>query len=509
MDDAPSINTPMDHEALLALIDASRAINEEPRPAGVCKRLAERAAAVLDAEASSVLLHDADRDELVFHTVIGPKSSAAIQSQRFSADLGIAGRVVKTRRAMRVDDVSKNKYFYPGIDELTKRKTRNLLAAPLIYRKEVLGVVEVINRRGGKPFGQEDLELLEVFANLVTGAARNAQTLERLHHENRGLRESIPQANFIGTSAAFKNVYRMCEKVAPTGLTVLLQGESGTGKEMAAHAIHALSPRRDQPFIAVNCAALPETLIESELFGHEKGAYTGAATQAPGRFELAHGGTLLLDEIGELELSMQSKLLRVIETQQITRVGGTQTIFCDVRVIAATNGDLKSRVEAGLFRKDLYYRLGVFPIELPPLRERLEDLPLLTEHLIAQVAPALTVKPPTVSREAMACMRRYHWPGNVRELRNVVERATLLAEGHITPEHLPHEIAGAAADADSAPGSGPPDDPISVLAETERELIAKALKETNWNQSAAARGLGISRDILRYRIKRYRITRTG
>ncbi len=495
----------LDHKALLALLDASRTINEELRPAGVCKRVAEHAAAVLDAEGSSVLLFDPDRNELIFHTTTGPDTSN-VQSQRFSADLGIAGHVVKTRRAMRVDDVSKNRHFYPGIDNLSKTTTRNLLAAPLIHHNEVLGVVEVINRRSDGSFDQADVELLEIFANLVTAAARNAQMFERLHIENLGLRESVPQPNFIGNSATFRQALKMCETVAATGTTVLLLGESGTGKEMAAQAIHSLSPRRERPFIAVNCAALPTSLIESELFGHEKGAYTGATARLPGRFELAQGGTLLLDEIGELELSMQSKLLRVLETQRITRVGGTELIFCDVRVLVATNGNLKAQVESGRFREDLFYRISVFPIELPPLRERLEDLDLLVEHLIAQVAPSVGLHPPTVSKEAMECMRRHHWPGNIRELRNVMERATLLADGLIKPEHLPAEIAQTATDEASGTGENAVEQ-RSVLEEKERELIATALQETNWNQSAAARRLGISRDILRYRVKRYHLSR--
>ncbi|MCP3902187.1 MAG: GAF domain-containing protein [Planctomycetes bacterium] len=495
----------LDHRTLLALIEASSAIHEELQPAEVCLCVARHAARVLDAEAASVLLYDEPRNELVFHTVVGPPGADVIRAMRFSADLGIAGQVVRTGRPVRVDDVRQNRNFYAEIDDLTKLTTRALLAVPLLHRGEKLGVVEVINRREGKTFDQADLEILQVLANIVAVAAQNAMKFEQLERRSRALADSVPQANFIGAAPAFMSALELCRKVAPASSTVLLTGDTGTGKEMAAQAIHNMSPRAGETFVAVNCAALPESLIESELFGHEKGAFTGATRQSIGRFELADGGTMLLDEIGELELAMQSKLLRVLESQEFTRVGGKETIRCDVRIIAATNRDLKAHVDAGSFREDLYYRLSVFPIHLPRLRERREDLPLLVEHLLSQIAPRLGGDLPTVTDEALQCMARYTWPGNVRELRNVVERAALLADGPIGPEHLPSEIARADENGGATSGA----ETTSVLAETERELILEALEETNWNQSAAARRLGISRDILRYRIKRYSLTRAG
>jgi transcriptional regulator with GAF, ATPase, and Fis domain len=501
----PSSAGALDHRTLLALIEASRAIHQELQPAEVCRRVAEHAARVLDAEGASVLLYDEAHHELVFHTVVGPEETDVIHALRFSADLGIAGQVIKTGRAVRVDDVRQNRNFYADVDDLTSLTTRSLMAVPLVHRQEKLGVVEVINRRDGGTFDQDDLAVLEVLANIVAVAAQNSRTFEQLERRSRALTEAVPQANFIGNAPAFSEALELCRKVATASSTVLLTGETGTGKEMAAQAIHNMSPRSGEPFVAVNCAALPESLIESELFGHEKGAFTGATRQSVGRFELADGGSMLLDEIGELPLAMQSKLLRVLESQEFTRVGGKETIRCDVRIIAATNRDLKEQCERGEFREDLYYRLSVFPIHLPPLRERLDDLPLLVEHLLSQVAPRLGRGMPSVSDEAMACLRRYAWPGNVRELRNVVERAALLAEGTIQPGDLPTEIARAEEIAANAAS----EETTSVLAETERELILKALEETNWNQSAAARKLGISRDILRYRIKRYSLTKTG
>jgi transcriptional regulator with GAF, ATPase, and Fis domain len=486
----------LDRSTLLALIDASRSINEELDPAEICRRVAAHAASVLQAEGSSVLLHDAEHNELVFHTVIGPESDQ-VKSKRFPDTKGIAGQVVRTRRAVRLEDVRQNRNFYPGIDLMTKQRTRDLMAAPLIHRDDVLGVVEVINRKSGGMFSDRDLQLLELFANLVAGAARNAQVFERLSSENRGLRESLPVPQFIGQSEPFQEVLRLCRTIGPQNTTVLLMGETGTGKEMAARAICAMSPRAGGPFVAVNCAALPESLIESELFGHEAGAFTGAENRRAGKFELAHRGTLLMDEIGELEPGLQAKLLRVIETREITPVGGSEPVTCDVRIIVATNRDLRAEVEAGRFREDLYYRCSVFPIQLPPLRERAGDIPLLIEHLMAQVVPSLGVEVPDVSDEAMDAMRRYTWPGNVRELRNVVERAVLLADDTIEPAHLPPEVRSGGETMPSGAKA------TSVLAEHELRLVQEALEHNDWNQSAAARQLGISRDILRSRIRRY------
>ncbi len=497
-----------DRETLLALLDASRSINAELEPAEVCRLVACHARAVLRTQAASVLLLDKTRNELVFQTVIDPHASDVIEGQRFPADQGIAGQVVRTRRSIRIDDVRENRHFYPGIDLLTQSRTRNLMAVPLVHRDSVLGVVEVINREQGEaPFTEEDLALLELFANLVAGAASNAQRFANMNREIRGLRESMPRAQFIGAAPTFQRALDLCAKVAHGATTVLLTGETGTGKEMAARAICAMSPRADGPFVAVNCAALPEALIESELFGHEAGAFTGATSRRAGKLELAHGGPLLLDEIGELDLAMQAKLLRVLESGEFTRVGGGETILCDVRVIAATNRDLRAEAEAGRFRDDLFYRLNVFPIALPPLRERRADLPLLIEHLVAQVLPSLNVSRVTVSDEAMACIRRYAWPGNVRELRNVLERAVLLTDGDIRPEHLPPEIAGATADGDG--GDDQDRAPASALAEQEEKMVLRALEANDWNQSAAARELGITRAILRYRMKRYRLRRPG
>ena len=495
-----------DRKTLVALLDASEAINSQLEVNEVFERVAEHAAAVLNAEGASVILYDAERQELVFHTAVGPTAKDLIGA-RFDAKLGIAGQTIKTGRPVRIDKVQENRNFFPGIDARTGAHTRSIMAAPLSRHDQILGVVEVINPKQRQCFSDQDLDLLGVFANLATAAAANAQAYDRVMKENQGLKATRSEHAIVGQSPSFQQMQKMCQRVAQTHVTVLLCGETGTGKEMAARMVHNQSRRRDNPFIALNCAALPESLLESELFGHEKGAFTGAVDQRVGRFELANEGTLFLDEVGETSLSIQAKLLRVLQEREFNRVGGAATITTSARIIAATNRDLKSEIEAGRFREDLYYRLNVFPIDTPPLRQRVADIPLLVNHFIQTVAPELGIKPPVVSEEVMACVMRYRWPGNIRELRNVIERCMLLAEGRITLDTLPPDIAS-----DNHPQAGQePNGSFegSRLDEHERAMILQALTEANWNQSQAARNLKISRDHLRYRLKKYNIARPG
>lgn len=494
--------TTMDRTTLMALVEASRTIIGELDLADVFQRVAESAMTVMNAHGASVLLFDEDRGELVFQTAVGPGSESLI-GERFDASLGIAGQAIKTGRAMMVDDVRQNRHFFPGIDAKTQLRTRSLIAAPLMHQDKVLGVVEVLNPKQRERFDRRDMELLEVFANMAAAAASNAQAYDRATRENRGFSATQSGTVVIGKSKAVQHVIELCRKVALSTATVLLYGETGTGKELAAKSIHEHSPRADKPFIAINCAALPESLLESELFGHEKGAFTGATGRKLGRFELADGGTLFLDEIGEISQPLQVKLLRVLQEREFVRVGGTQTITCDVRIIAATNRDLKHEMDAGRFRDDLYYRLNVFPITLPPLRDRVDDLPDLIEHFASQVAPSLGIELPQVTDDAMAALMQYEWPGNIRELRNVVERCALLAgDGPIDPATLPPEIVTGSQPtlrSNRLAAAG------SRLADHERVLILNALTEAGWNQSAASRALGITRDNLRYRIKKYDI----
>jgi DNA-binding NtrC family response regulator len=342
-----------------------------------------------------------------------------------------------------------------------------------------------------------------------------AQALEvvRLRRENEQFRREINQYRaaqpLIGESRPFRQVMEMIAAVAPTRATVLLEGESGTGKELFARALHEQSPRRDGPFISVNCAAMPEGLVESALFGHEKGAFTGATNRTPGAFERAHGGTLLLDEISEMRLDLQVKLLRVLQEQEFERLGGQQPVRVDVRLIATTNRDLLAEVDAGRFRGDLFYRLNVVPIRTPPLRDRREDIPLLVHHFARRAAEEIGVTVTGIAPETIDLLLRHAWPGNVRELKNAVERAVILSRGGVLPPAAFQGVLEAAGRVPEAPGwraaPGRPDSPETAgepfdLQEIERRAIRRALLATNNNRTRAARLLGISERTLRNKL---------
>lgn len=327
-----------------------------------------------------------------------------------------------------------------------------------------------------------------------------------LRTEVRQLRKAVGERygfeNLIGRTPVMQRLYDDIATVADTDATVLIEGPTGTGKELLAHALHHRSGRAGGPFVRVNCGAIPATLIESELFGHERGAFTGAIRQHIGKFESANGGTLLLDEIGEIDLSMQVKLLRVLEVGELARVGGTGVIKVDVRIVASTNRDLRAECDAGRFREDLYYRLNVFHINVPPLRDRLEDVPLLVDHFLQKLAPPGT--PPTeITPGAMETLRTHQWPGNVRELEHALERAWILARGgpieriELTNARRPSEPAPA-----PAPGPGEPVELRPALEDLERRTILEALERNDGVQAAAARDLGISRSNLNYRIQK-------
>jgi Nif-specific regulatory protein len=344
-----------------------------------------------------------------------------------------------------------------------------------------------------------------------------AQLAEYTGYLNQQLHGAFDFGNIIGDSAALREVLQKVEQVAPTNSTVLLRGETGTGKELVAHAIHINSSREDKPFVRVNCAALAPGVLESELFGHEKGSFTGAMQRRPGRFELADGGTLFLDEIGDLPMDVQIKLLRTIQEREFERVGGTETIKVDVRLVSATNRNLEKMIEEGDFREDLYYRLNVFPINLPPLRDRLEDLPVLVQHFVAKFARNLGVRPAGVATDALAKLREYQWPGNVRELENIVERAMILSKGgELGAQHLDfgrraHSSVPLPTNESTgshpivAPALGVEDGrPLAErLLESERKEIIAAIERSKGNIASAARQLGINRSTLYYRLRKH------
>jgi nitrogen regulation protein NR(I) len=363
-----------------------------------------------------------------------------------------------------------------------------------------------------KPFEQEQIR--QVVAKAINTYALSRRDARPEEPSERG------RFRLVGQSPAIRQIYGVVEKVANTPSTVLISGESGTGKELIARALHENSARHAGPFIKINCAAIPKTLMESELFGYDKGAFTGAVGAKPGRFELAHGGTLFLDEIGEIPVEMQVKLLRVLQESEFERVGGIKTIKVDVRLVTATNRDLLAEVGAGAFREDLFYRLNVVPIHIPPLRERHEDIPLLADHFIAKFNDRLKKEITAITPEAIERLVAYQWPGNIRELENLMERTMLFCEGpEIRVSDLPPEVAGApvaagAAPAAPAPGAGAPGEEAArpapeslkeaVRAETERverELIQRALDATAGNVTQAARKLKISRKSLQTKMK--------
>jgi len=348
-----------------------------------------------------------------------------------------------------------------------------------------------------KPFDLDELKIV----------IKNALLLNQLVTEVNFLRHELTKhySNMIGQSQTIVEINQLIERVATTNATVLITGESGTGKEVAAVTIRDASSRHDNPFVTVNCAALPEHLLESELFGHEKGAFTGAISKKLGRFELAHKGTIFLDEIGDMPLSMQAKLLRVLQEKSFERVGGMETHKIDVRLIAATNRELTDAIRKGLFREDLYYRLNVIHIHLPPLRERKEDIPLLAEHFLNKYGHTYHID--KISSEAMEMICAYNWPGNIRELQNVIERSAIICrDGEILPFHLPPELQKPTK---TVVGSivRLPDEGIS-LEEVEKQLIMKALEKSKGNQTKAANLLGITRSALLYRTQKYGISLT-
>jgi formate hydrogenlyase transcriptional activator len=388
---------------------------------------------------------------------------------------------------------------------------RSLCHLPLVSRERVLGVLSVGSLRDGA-FSQEDVAFLGSVANQVALAVGNALAYgriadlkDKLAQEKLYLEDEIrSELNFeeiVGKSEALRRVLKEVETVAPTDSTVLIYGETGTGKELIARAVHNLSARKSNAFVKLNCAAIPTGLLESELFGHEKGAFTGAIAQRIGRFELAHHGTVFLDEVGEIPLELQPKLLRVLQEREFERLGSGRTLRSDARLIAATNRDLAGMVEAREFRSDLYYRLNVFPIRVPALRERPEDIPLLVRHFAQQFSRRMGKHIDSIPAETMNALARYGWPGNIRELQNVIERAVILSSGPIldVPIDELHPVAG------SVPPERGDVDMRSVLQETERQQMLSALEKANWKvagPNGAAALLGMKRSTLQSRMQK-------
>jgi len=479
----------------------------------------EKCRTTLDVEGASVLLVDPVDRTLIFPYVVDedPNVARRLSELRIPADRGIAGAAIESGTVLRIDDAPNDARFNPEVDRHTGFTTQALLCAPLRGRHDCVGVIQIVNPRSGS-FSNDDVLVLEALAASVAIAIENAQLYEALRSSAGRLREQVGALRrdlarldryheLVGTSPAMAEVFRLMDSAAASPVTVLIEGETGTGKELVARGIHEASARATEPFIAVNCAALSETLLESELFGHRKGAFTGALQDRTGLFEAASGGTVFLDEVGEMPPPMQAKLLRVLQEGEVTRVGDNHPKRVDVRVIAATNRELASEVAKKTFREDLFYRLGVFPIRLPPLRERGDDVLLLVDHFLAQAAKRHGKPVPAVQRAARDLLIRHSWPGNVRELQNEIERALALAKADeaIGPDHLSPKLMG-----DGAAEAAPPEDdaPDGVPLREAREAfevryVARMLRAHEGNVSHTAKALGISRVMLQKKMKQY------
>ncbi len=384
-----------------------------------------------------------------------------------------------------------------------------LISVPLKFGEEVIGTLSVERLRNSRQGWEADLRLLGMIASVIAQAARlrqdAAEQILSLRQENTRLQEAIAHdfrpKDIIGTADSMRTVYYHVEQVAQSVTSVLIRGESGTGKELVAKALHEKSDRSNKPFVKVNCAALPDSIIESELFGHEKGAFTGALAMRKGRFELAHGGTIFLDEIGDISPATQVKLLRVLQEREFERVGSQETKHVDVRVLAATSRNLEEMIEDGSFREDLYYRLNVFPIYMPALRDRKCDVMLLADHFIEKYAKRQSIKPVRISSAAIDMLVSYHWPGNVREMENCIERAVLLAKGQsIKAHHLPPTLQKKTRK--ESRETATLEDAMVAL---EREMITDALKDTRSNMAEAARRLGLTERKMGLRVNKYAI----
>ena len=512
---------------IVKLIDS--AVHLETALAAILKVLHD----TLRMERATLALLDEDGEQL---SICASYGLTVEEEQRgiYKLDEGICGKIFSTGSPFIVPDVSSEPLFLnrTGARPMFRKTKISFIGVPVLLNEKPVGVLSVDRLFGLEISFEEDVRFLTVVATLIAQFLSLNQAIRRdrqkLMQENISLKAQLHERHrkhfIIGHCKAMQEVFWSIERVAPSQATVLLLGDSGTGKEMAAQAIHDSSPRRNRPFVKINCAALPESLLESELFGHEKGAFTGAGGTRIGRFEMADKGTLFLDEIGEMPLLLQSKLLRVLQEQQFERLGSNKTISVDVRIIAATNVSLQQAVTQGSFRNDLYYRLNVVPIILPPLRDRREDIPLLVDHFL-KLSNQRNNKNIRMSRDFLEAMTGYDWPGNVRELQNLMERLVILSPGDMLRlEDLPDYFFLPKA-VEPLPRPAVSTSPVSVatnriidapppvprtrksLLELEREQIEAALLRHGWVQARAARELGLTQRQIGYKIKKFNLQR--
>jgi transcriptional regulator with GAF, ATPase, and Fis domain len=473
---------------LNVLLDFSRTLNSVRGLEALQEKVLEAVLEIAPADQAAILLTEDGEAGFSadFASIVG-RDRRLGANEPIHASQTILRRVLEENLAVLSNDVASDE-TYRESDSLLERRVRSVLAVPLEVQGTVLGVLYLDASSPGVRFDSDLLQLVTALGNITALALENARHLERLGGENRRLNEELNiHHSMVGESKAMQDVYGFISRVAGRDSTVLISGESGTGKELVARAVHVNSGRAEKPFVAINCAAITETLLESEMFGHERGAFTGAVAQKKGKLETAEGGSVFLDEIGELAVPMQAKLLRVLQEREFERVGGTRPIKLDVRLIAATNRDLNEASRNGTFRLDLYYRLNVVSLHMPALRERREDIPLLAAFFAARHGERVKRRVAGISPQARACLMRYQWPGNVRELENAIERAVVLGSTEvILPEDLPDSIL------EETSASG---EPVSALhdgiREAKKQLIERAIEQANGNYTEAAKILGV------------------
>ncbi len=495
---------------LSLLFEISRALSESLDLRSVLKPVLRMTAEHMEMLRGTLTILNRKTGEIFIEEAYGllPEEQA---KGKYRLGEGITGKVVETGQPAIIPQISDEPLFLDrtGSRKRLNKKDISFICVPIKIGSEVIGALSVDRLFSDKVSFEEDVRLLTIIASNISQAVKLRQLaqeeVKKLAEENLRLHEELKDkfkpANIIGNSKAMRNIYPLIEKVGNTNTTVLILGESGVGKEKVAQAIHYGSCRADKPFIKFNCAALPENLIESELFGHEKGAFTGASSTRKGRFELADGGTIFLDEIGEIPTSIQTKLLRVLQEKEFEKIGGNDSIKVNVRIIAATNRNLEIAIKERIFREDLYYRLNVFPIVVPPLRERKTDILLLADHFIEKYNREHGKSIKRISTTAIDLLICYNWPGNVRELENCMERAVILsADSVIHGFHLPPSLQTGNSSGTEKSGSLE-----QMLSYYEQEMIAEALKSTSGNIVQAASQLGITERIMGLRIHKYNI----
>jgi formate hydrogenlyase transcriptional activator len=511
------------NDRLRLLLDVTNQVVSNLELRDLLRAISQDVRRVMQCDYAGLSLPDAENKQLRLYAVAFPEGKGFLQEDLvYPIEGSPSGTAFRTMKPLTLQSPFSGWLHYPIVQIAVREDLKSFCFLPLISRHRAIGTL-VLARLRDDAFRQADIDFLGQVANQIALAVDNAlafreirELKEQLSKEKLYLEDEIrTEMNFaqiIGNSAPLRRVLKRVETVAPTDSTVLIYGETGTGKELIARAIHDLSPRRSKPFVKLNCAAIPTGLLESELFGHEKGAFTGAIAQRIGRFEVANGGTIFLDEIGEIPLELQTKLLRVLQEREFERLGSSRTLRTDARLIAATNRDLETMVGEQKFRSDLFFRLNVFPAHVPPLRQREGDIPFLVRHFAQQFSRRMNKVIETIPSATMDALCRYHWPGNVRELQNVIERAVIISTGPALSVDV--------ADLKFSKSSDPEEGALAaksdtngalhnVLAETERQQILKALKQSNWvvaGPNGAAARLGMNRSTLQVRIRKLGIS---